>query len=532
MRTELQRSRRGAWEPHQTFGAEFDGPVDAPVEAPTPPQPKRRFFGEAVGLDAVVLSVFGLGLAFLFGANKRVFADGDTSWHLAAGQWMLQHGRVPFSDPFSYTAFGKPWIAHEWLSEIVMALAFRAGGYTGLSLLVALAVGLTLLIIGLRLRRWLPPVETCLALMVVTLGLLPLMLARPLVLTWPLLAWWTEELLRARERDSLPPLYLIPLMTLWINLHASFAVGLGLLAFFALDALAASKDRGWTLTLWGTFGGAAGLATLLNPNGLTNALLPLGVFTSPSVGLISEFRPTAPTLFPGFELALVLFIAVALARGARIPLVRLVLVMTLLHLALAHIRHQAIWLIVTALVALPALSTAWIAGRAPKPAFLAELRHWQGGPGRAIAASLAILALLCGARLMVPIAPAESTVNATRAFDNIPASLMRERVFNEYSMGGPLILRGVRVFMDGRTDLYGDPHFFAYREASKGNRAAFERALHQWKFCWTIFPASERNFLDMLDGSPAWERIYADKYAVIHVRRPCGQFVAAPGTGA
>lgn len=493
---------------------------------------RAGFFSRPVGPDTLVLGIFGFGTAFLFGANKRVFADGDVSWHIAAGQWMLQHDRIPYTDPFSYTANGKPWVAHEWLSEIVMALAFNVAGYTGLALLVAIAVGLTLLIIGLRLRRWMRPVETCAALMVITLGLLPLMLARPLVLTWPLLAWWTEELLRAREQERLPSLYLIPLMALWINLHASFAVGLGVLGFFGLEALVDSKERLKTLAQWGVFGGAAGLATLLNPNGLTNTLLPLGVFTSPSVGLISEFRPTAPTEFLGFELAFLLFVGIALWRGARIPPVRLLLMMTLLHLALAHIRHQALWLIVTAQVALPALSAAWIAGRPPKPSFIAELREWKGGAVRAAAVSLGILATLCWARLMVPVGPAESGVNATRAFDSIPPSLARERVFNEYSMGGPLILRGIPVFMDGRTDLYGDAHFLEYRKASRGNRKAFERALRQWKFCWTIFPISEDGIVGLLDSSPGWERIYADRHAAIHVRRPCGQFGRKPAAAA
>lgn len=529
------RSRAGRSRPRCSsgFGGDFMASVIEGSGTEQAGAMRAGFFSQPVGPDALVLGIFGFGIAFLFGANKRVFADGDVSWHLATGQWMLRHGRIPFTDPFSYTAYGKPWIAHEWLSEIVMALAFNVAGYTGLALLVAVAVGLTLVIVGLRLRRWMRPAETCAALMVVTLGLLPLMLARPLVLTWPLLAWWTEELLRAREQERLPPLYLIPLMTLWINLHASFAVGLGMLAFFGLEALVASKERLKTLAEWGMFGGATGLATLLNPNGLTNSLLPLGVFTSPSVGLISEFRPTAPTQFPGFELALLLFIAVALWRGARIPLVRLLLVMTLLHLALAHIRHQALWLIVTAQVALPALSAPWIVGEPPKPSFVAELRQWKGGPVRAAVSSLGILVALCLVRLMVPVGPVESGVNATRAFNSIPPSLARERVFNDYSMGGPLILRGIRVFMDGRTDLYGDAHFFEYREASKGDRKAFERALRQWKFCWAIFPAFEVGLVRLLDSSPGWERVYADKHAVIHVRRPCGQIgskqtVAAP----
>ncbi len=36
--------------------------------------------------------------------------------------------------------------------------------------------------------------------------LVPMLLARPHVLTWPLLALWTWLMLRAREQDRAPPL--------------------------------------------------------------------------------------------------------------------------------------------------------------------------------------------------------------------------------------------------------------------------------------------------------------------------------------
>ena len=45
------------------------------------------------------------------------FVDFDYWWHLATGNWILDHHRVPIADPFSWTAGGRNWIAHEWLSE-------------------------------------------------------------------------------------------------------------------------------------------------------------------------------------------------------------------------------------------------------------------------------------------------------------------------------------------------------------------------------------------------------------------------------
>ena len=58
--------------------------------------------------------------------------------------------------------------------------------------------------------------------------LIPMMLARPHLLAWPLIAWWTWLMLRARERDRAPPLAAALLMVIWANLHGSFVMALAI----------------------------------------------------------------------------------------------------------------------------------------------------------------------------------------------------------------------------------------------------------------------------------------------------------------
>src|SRR5438270_93038 len=67
---------------------------------------------------------------FLFGGldgARTLLADGDTGWHIRAGEWMLHHGRIARQDFFSYTLPGRPWFAWEWLSELSMAWLHRWG---------------------------------------------------------------------------------------------------------------------------------------------------------------------------------------------------------------------------------------------------------------------------------------------------------------------------------------------------------------------------------------------------------------------
>src|SRR5690242_1345167 len=73
---------------------------------------------------------FVLPILFLFGAlngARTLLTDGDTGWHIRAGDWMLRNGRVPQDDFFSYTRAGEPWIAWEWLAELCMAWLHRWG---------------------------------------------------------------------------------------------------------------------------------------------------------------------------------------------------------------------------------------------------------------------------------------------------------------------------------------------------------------------------------------------------------------------
>ena len=99
------------------------------MPAASVPNPRHAGFAIGAGLAAFALAAFA----------PAILNDGDTYWHIRAGEWMLAHHAVLHADPFSYTALGAPWHSAEWLSEILMALAFRADGWSGIHLLFAAA---------------------------------------------------------------------------------------------------------------------------------------------------------------------------------------------------------------------------------------------------------------------------------------------------------------------------------------------------------------------------------------------------------
>src|SRR5215472_17194261 len=217
-----------------------------------------RTFSPAVSF-ALFAALAGFALAAF---SPGLLNDSDTYWHIAAGQWMLSHHALLRAAVFSYTAANLPWHAQEWLAEIVMALAWRAG-WGGIHLLFALSAAVTAGVVARFVRR---RVDLVPALLMTALGLACVtgsLLARPHMLALPLLAMWTAGLAAARDQDRGPNWWLIAVMPVWANLHASFAFGLALSMALAAEAVIQSTDRRRAALRWGIFLAAAIAACML-----------------------------------------------------------------------------------------------------------------------------------------------------------------------------------------------------------------------------------------------------------------------------
>src|SRR6478609_7094242 len=71
---------------------------------------------------------------------RSLLSDGDTGWHIRAGELVLSTGHAPVTDPFSFSRAQQPWFAWEWLADVVFAEAWR---WRGLAAVASLA-GMTL----------------------------------------------------------------------------------------------------------------------------------------------------------------------------------------------------------------------------------------------------------------------------------------------------------------------------------------------------------------------------------------------------
>ena len=450
----------------------------------------------------VALLVAVLLIPAVLGSSQTIFNDGDVSWHIATGQWIIDHRAIPTTDPFSFTWAGQPWVPIEWLAEVILASAYRLAGYSGVAALVTAALMALHAIVFFNARRWVP--MALLPIVAMDFVIIPMMLARPHLLAWPLIALWTWLMLRAREQNRAPRLAAALLIALWANLHGSFVLALGIAGAFGLEALLASDDRVRVLRQWLVFGVACVAASLINANGVEGALHPLRFTQLEMLPLIDEWKPSSPAGTPFFFGVLALTIALIAWKRPRLPLMRWILLAALLVLALLQVRHQAVLAIVAAMI----LPEGFARGPARAPAL-------DRTAAAIVAAGIAALVLV---RAVLPHEPPDNEANPWKLIAAVPPELRSQPLLNGYSMGGPLILSGIRPYIDGRGDMYGDELVMGYARIAKGDRNAFDEAVKRWNIRWAMVPNGDEGLAALLDRSPEWRRLYRDKVGSIYVR--------------
>ena len=83
---------------------------------------------------------------------SRATVDPDLWGHLRFGLDLLETHRLTSIDPYSFTQ-DVSWINHEWLSELLLAIAYRVGGVFGLSLLKTAILAATVWALASIARR-------------------------------------------------------------------------------------------------------------------------------------------------------------------------------------------------------------------------------------------------------------------------------------------------------------------------------------------------------------------------------------------
>jgi hypothetical protein len=443
--------------------------------------------------------------------------DPDTLWQIKVGQWIVDHRALPWTDFYSLTREGDVWLSTSWLSQVLFATAYADWGWSGPVVLTAAVIAMAMGILLALLQRHLDlPSALLFCLLAMTLAT-PHLLARPHVLALPVMVGWTGALMAAADRGRAPSFLLLPLMALWANLHGGFVLGLALIGAIGLESLwrAAPVHRPALAWRWTAFGLAALLASCCTPYGVHTLLAAARVLSlGQSFAVIAEWRPTDFSSFSPFAGALLGLLGLGLYRGLLLSPPRILLILVATWMALAHVRSIETFGILVPLVLAQPLS-----GRIrPTPDAPHPLRIAPGAPTALAAVAIMMAAASATAVFATHHVFEFSARQAPVAAVDVLAERKAARIFNSYNFGGYLIVRDIRPFVDGRSELYGEKFLMDYFSAEDGRDVnGLLRMLDDNSIDTTLLipnsPAAQ-----ILDHIKGWKRLYADDIAVIHVR--------------
>lgn len=207
---------------------------------------------------------------------QALLRDGDTGIHIRIGDLILGSHQVPTTDPFSFSKPGQTWFAHEWLTSLLYAGLVRAGGLKALVLLtgVILAFYNTVLLVDMVKRG----ANSLVAMALVLAGTNAASIhfhTRPHVFTLLFLTLSSALIARDRSQPNRWIWLLVPMTVLWANMHGGFVVLFAVLGIAVLGSLVEAwlnpKETASKRKMAVRYAGltlVCGLASLLNPQGV------------------------------------------------------------------------------------------------------------------------------------------------------------------------------------------------------------------------------------------------------------------------
>ena len=283
----------------------------------------------------------------------------DLWGHIQYGEDWMHAGEMPTTATHTFSTPDQPWVNHENLFELAVALGQRTIGGPGLMIFKCVA-GLWLLWTMVRVAqlRGVEKLAAVVAMIPVAWGLGEFWLARPQLFSFIFcgLMFLAVELAfrnwHSEQRVAFGWLWLcIPLMTLWTNSHGGFAAGLCvLLAILGLRSIELLLKCG--LACWKTIGHFsvigvfAILSVLVNPYGYE---LPYWMIVSlsqprPEVSEWANILDGGVTVIPFTVLSILTITSLWLTRQRR-DWVELVVLGLIAVQTLGHVRHLAFFAI-------------------------------------------------------------------------------------------------------------------------------------------------------------------------------------------
>ncbi|HSS60740.1 MAG TPA: hypothetical protein VLK30_04700 [Candidatus Limnocylindrales bacterium] len=459
--------------------------------------------------------------------------DPDFWWHLRIGQWMVDNGRLPSNDIFTFTVPSHVWIDHEYLTEVLMWRIYSGFGLLTLIVLFGLITWAGFWWMYLQVRRQ-PYVFVGLGLAIGAVAGSPIWGPRAQMITFALSClelYWIRGYLTGRSRA----LNYFPLvMVLWANLHGGWVIAFGWLGVALVTELlswAIDQDNPAHrvhVRRLAIIGIASAVAVAATPHFLN--LYPYPFQTQGSEAqqrLIVEWASPnfhEVQLRPFEAMIFLLVIGFALRRPS---IYDLLLALLGLGLALQNVRNIALFVAAVTPMVIITYGEWWRE--------LAATHKWTYTipPRRLFAVTTAIVLVgitgLMTVRVASNLSPAKQQQLDVSSYPVGAADWLAAhpdvgtRMFNQYGYGGYLAYRfypqkNRQVFIFGEAALMGDPLLNEYADVYYV-RSDWKKVLDKYGIDYVVEVRGDP-LPNLLATQPDWSLAYEDQYTVIYVREP------------
>lgn len=475
----------------------------------------------------------GIFLRLSSGAGKFLLKDADTGYHIRAGEFILNTLSVPKTDIFSHVSPPLPWTAHEWLSEVIMAVVHKDLGLTGVVIFFSFLIAAVYYLFFKTLRTDKGNIifATLLTSLVVLSSQFHWM-ARPHIFSLLLTVIWYRLLDSYQYTDKQCLYFLPPLMFLWVNLHGGFMFGFMLLGvyllgnvltFFFTPGDGRNRQREKVKSLAITSIGCL-IVALINPYGYHILLFPFKLasdrFLMDNIGefLSPNFHGWMP-----FRYLLFLTIGMFGISKAQLNFIELILIIGLTHMALYSARYIPLF----AIIATPILlRQAELMLDSTHEACIDFFKRRSQGMARIDASSkshiwpiLAVLAVCFFTASGNISYEFDEKLKPVKAVEFLKKENLQGNMFNNDEFGDYIIYTAwpkYKVFFDGRSDMYGSSRIKEYLRVTNV-KPGWEKIIEKYDIEWIIFDANSPLSMYLFERNE-WRLIYADEVANIFVK--------------
>ena len=502
----------------------------------------------------------GVLFALITFSSSIEIKDLDLWLHLRMGHWICQHGFVPNYDVLSATISGKPWVNHEWLFQVLIYQVYQAVGFDGLISMQSLVVALTFLVLLFlgysRERQWL----TVFSLLMVLMVYQTRFTIRPDIFSLLFFVLYIYFLaLHINKRYT--PYVLVVLQILWTNMHGFFffgplLVGLGILAELIKRRVPMPYE-------WNTVGRLSDseyatlkkmlpllmLASCINPLTFQGAWYPLGIFFHLGGDnkiffnhILELQRPiTAANVWTDrylqYKVLIILSAFSFVFNRRKIDISSFLVWVIFLGFSLAAIRNLVFFAMAAYLVFMVnVISLSWEA-LVPLRFSSAKFKYITG---IAFKACLMMWMVSYGMQMTYngyfdfdtydrksEFFGVSKRAYPYKAVDFLVRNKIKGNFFNDFNSGAYLIGRAfpnVRVFIDGRTEVYGGTFFENYQKIwQDGNAKTFAYFEHKYNITGAFLNNAHqevpKDVLKMFYSLKNWSVIYFDDDAVIFFKQ-------------